>query len=124
MSYRVAITSSNGECIDQHFGSTKGFYILQIEETGEWEIIELRKIEENKIETMALEQGKTGACSGHNVVFIDYVGNLLSDCTYILTNKIGMKPYKALLENNINALEAPQNLSVAIEKVNRYYLKK
>ncbi|MBC3798686.1 hypothetical protein GH807_16870 [Acetobacterium tundrae] len=123
MSYRVAITSSDGKCIDQHFGNTKIFYVLQIEETGKWEMLELRKAEEAEIKKLATEQGKFGECSGHNDVFLDYVSNLLSDCTYLLTSKIGMRPYKVLMENNINTLEAPHDLSVAIEKINNYYLK-
>ena len=123
MSYRVAITSSDGINIDQHFGSTRLFYVLQIEEAGKWQILESRAVAAEAITTLAAEQGKMGECSGHNDVFLDYVSHLLSDCTYLLTSKIGSRPYQLLMANHITPLEAPRDLSVTIEKVNQYYLK-
>lgn len=123
MAYRVAITSSDGNQIDQHFGKSKSFYILEIEETGEWEKMELREVDEKKVEELANELGINGECTGHNDVFLKYVGLLLGDCTYLLTAQIGAKPYNILQQNNINSLEAPNDLAVAIEKVNSFHLK-
>lgn len=123
MAYRVAITSSDGNQIDQHFGKSKSFYILEIEETGEWEKVELREVDEKKVQELAKKIGVKCECTGHNDVFLKYVGSLLGDCAYLLTAQIGAKPYKLLQLNNINSLEAPNDLAVAIEKVNKFHLK-
>lgn len=123
MAYRIAITSSDGNHIDQHFGKSKSFYILEIEETGEWDNIELREVDEKKVQELAKILGVKCECAGHNDAYLNYVGSLLGDCTYLLTAQIGAKPYNALQQNNINSLEAPKDLAVAIEKVNSFHLK-
>lgn len=123
MAYRVAITSSDGNQIDQHFGKSKSFYILQIEETGKWETLALREVEASKVEELAKKLGVKCECAGHNDVYLNYVSSLLGDCTYLLTSQIGAKPYNVLQENNINCLEAPSDLGIAIEKVNKFHFK-
>ena len=123
MSYKVAITSSNGEGIDQHFGQANSFHVLQIEEeTGEWKEIEIREVVEETIAKALGTDYQPGGCSGHNDAYLNYLGDLLSDCVYLLTEKIGKRPYKILRQKGINCLESPNNLSLAIAKLNKYYL--
>jgi nitrogen fixation protein NifX len=123
MSYRVAVTSSDGALIDQHFGQTKRFQIVEVqEETGEWQEIESRVVDEVRV-AQALGTEARIESIGHYNDYVSYIGDLLNDCHYLLTSKIGMRPYKILQQKGIDCLESPYNLSIAIDKLNRYYLK-
>jgi nitrogen fixation protein NifB len=124
MSYRVAVTSSDGNLIDMHFGQTRYFHVIQIEEeTCDWQEIELRAVDEEAVSEQQGGDYESGSCSGHNDVLLNYIGDLLNDCTYLLTEKIGKKPYKILQQKGINSLESPYDLKEAIEKLNKYYIK-
>jgi hypothetical protein len=48
---------------------------------------------------------------------------VLADCVYLLTARIGPKPQMLLRRAGITALEAPPDLDRAIAQLHRYYLK-
>jgi nitrogen fixation protein NifX len=124
MPYKVAVTTSDGVNIDQHFGQTKNFHIIQIEEkTGRWNEVETRKIDMQETKNSSEADEQTDGCNGHNLLLLNYLGKLLNDCSYLLTKKIGRKPYQILEQNGIKSLESTYNLQVSIERLNSYYLK-
>lgn len=120
MTYRIAVTSSDGEQIDQHFGQANQFDIIEVDEQkNAWE----------KIETRSSVIGKDvvvvcgASCNGHKYDSIEEVINLLADCKYILTGKIGKHSYSALQRAGITALESPFPIQLAVEKLNQYHKK-
>lgn len=120
MAYRIAVTSSDGEKIDQHFGQADQFDIIEVDE---------QKNVWKKIETRSAVIGKDvvvicgTSCGGHRHDSIEEVINLLADCKYILTGKIGKHPYSALQRAGITALESPFPIHLAVEKLNQYHKK-
>jgi predicted Fe-Mo cluster-binding NifX family protein len=67
--------------------------------------------------------GGCGGGQGHRDERIQAVIDVLSDCNYILTSKIGPKPQAVLKQAGITALESPADLGVAIGKLNNYHNK-
>jgi hypothetical protein len=120
MSYKIALTSSDGKQADLHFGHTGVFHILQVdEETGNWEPLEQRFLPG---ETEAAPDESHG-CLGHNDERLNSVIALLSDCRYLLTARIGKKPHTLLQRSGITALECQEDLSGALTKLHLYHLK-
>jgi predicted Fe-Mo cluster-binding NifX family protein len=124
MPYRIALTSSDGNRIDLHFGHTDLFHILQVnEETGVWKALEWRSLPEEIREDAGPDHGGGGGCSGHHDERLNRVISLLSDCRYLLTFRIGKKPHAFLQRAGITALESPPDISTAVSKLNAYHLK-
>ncbi|WP_110955535.1 NifB/NifX family molybdenum-iron cluster-binding protein [Anaerosinus massiliensis] len=118
MTYRIAVTSSDGEAIDQHFGQAEQFTIIEIDEQkNAWKKIDTRSatVDKNILVLCA------SSCSGHKHNSIEESVNLLADCTYLLTGKIGKHPYAALKRAGITPLEVSFDLPAAIEKLNQYH---
>jgi predicted Fe-Mo cluster-binding NifX family protein len=122
MSYRIALASSDGKQVDLHFGYADFFYIIQVDEkTGLWNSIEQRSLPEAPRE--GVEPGRQGGCSGHNDERLNRVINILPDCRYLLTRRIGKKPHAFLQRCGITALESPFDINEAVAKLNNYHLK-
>jgi predicted Fe-Mo cluster-binding NifX family protein len=111
MAYRIAVTSSDGKTIDIHFGRAKFFYILEV--NGEnWNILESRPVEKT---------AETGSgCHGHAAEHIGRTAEIIHDCAYLLTAKIGPKPAELLRKHGITAMEAPPDLALSVLKLNEY----
>ena len=43
VSYKVAVASSDGKYVNQHFGMTKQFLIFEISDQGDYKFLELRE---------------------------------------------------------------------------------
>lgn len=114
MGTKVAITSSDGAVIDQHFGHCSDFRIADIGSAGDWKIAEIRQTE------------PTCNSFSHDESHVKEVVELLSDCSYLLTYRIGSYPYRLFRNRGIDCLETPTEEPVpiawAIERL-RSYLK-
>ncbi|MDR2825431.1 MAG: hypothetical protein LBV76_01385 [Deltaproteobacteria bacterium] len=122
MAYLVAITSSCGKNIDLHFGSAKHFYIveLDLEKTG-WSHRGIRHIPEESPDVYSAYQSNADKkCSGVSDSRLGNIGNLLADCAYVLTQKIGVRPYKFLQKIGITCLESPPDMDEALRKLVKY----
>lgn len=118
MSYKVAVTTTDGISINQHFGQADSFLIIEVnEETGTWKEAGVRIVGKS---VHANETSSEELCMGHFDPHIEKVAALLSDCIYLLTERIGRKPYKILQQNGINSLESPAGLIEAIRQLNQY----
>jgi hypothetical protein len=124
VAYRIAITSSDGRIIDDHFGNATKYFIVEIDESGEWNFIDTRKIDKNKLDALSSEHGRKIVSCGHDQIFLSYVFELIRDCQFLLTKKIGAIPSSFLSKNQINALEAPGDIDLAVRKLHQYRKKK
>lgn len=103
MSILVAITSSDGKAVDQHFGHCSAFRIAEIDGAGTWKITEVRETEQ------------TCHAFSHDEAQVQEVVELLSDCRYLLTYRIGIYPYSLFRSRGIECLETPAEEPVSID---------
>ncbi|MDR3114388.1 MAG: hypothetical protein LBU25_02595 [Treponema sp.] len=141
MPYKIALTSSDGKTIDQHFGETETFLIFDVDDrTGSWRFNELRTLPPESCGIISGGEGPpvstpagsgcaeaTGGfpvhCCGHRDERMKLVTGLLSDCRYVLTALIGKKPHMLLQREGITALESPADIPYAISKLHRYHIR-
>lgn len=147
MSIKIAVGSSDGVVIDQHFGSGKKFYVFELLEGGSIKLIDTREVKteiENFVPTSLNENTDSGCNSGgnsgcgsvssgcgtggsschsngHDEQGLIGRVNLLSDCQAVLVNQIGKGAEKLLLKNGIGAFEAKNSIEKAFSKIYIYY---
>lgn len=102
LSFRIAVASSDGKIIDQHFGKADKFLILEIEDN------DFKLIEERENNPICSEDGHTDEKVNKTV-------NLISDCKAVFTSKIGMGPALALQDKGIEAYEVSMTINEAVE---------
>ncbi|CEA14381.1 MAG: NifB/NifX family molybdenum-iron cluster-binding protein [Methanobacterium formicicum] len=112
MSIKVAVASSDGKYINQHFGMASQFLIFQLDDNGTHKFLELR---ENK-----------PACSteGHSELSMEKSVKLISDCQAVLAGQIGPGAIDILLKNNIDPYIAPTFIEDALEQLTEIRKKK
>jgi predicted Fe-Mo cluster-binding NifX family protein len=121
MAYKIAVTSSDGQNIDLHFGRADEFLIFEIEEnTGAFHHAETRKIDKTGGTVTA---PPASGCIGSRDELLERAAELIADCKYLLTRKIGFKPEKILRQHGVSCLESPPNLQLAVQKLNAYQQK-
>lgn len=125
MAYKIAVATTDGVSVDLHFGQTETFYIYEIEEKdGRAVLLEKRTVSEKPDADKGSISKEPGCgCMGGQESYVKLAAELLKDCSYLLTKRIGRKPYKILEENGIRSLEAPYTLEEAVPKLNAYYIK-
>ncbi|MNV65576.1 Dinitrogenase iron-molybdenum cofactor [compost metagenome] len=89
MAKRVALGSSDGEWIDQHFGSCEQFVVYDISEEEEWKLVEVR------------QTGIDGFSGRHSEEQLKKLLELVSDCGLVLVSRIGMGVGEELKERGI-----------------------
>jgi predicted Fe-Mo cluster-binding NifX family protein len=138
MAVRIAVGSSDGVSIDQHFGSGEKFYIFELLEDGTSKIVETREIvqEDSNLEVENVDEAEHSSCNGggggcgsgsgcgsgaHNEPGLLNKVTLLSDCDAVLVNQIGKSAEKLLLKNGISAFDASDSIEKAFSKLFIYY---
>ncbi|MBR4600720.1 MAG: dinitrogenase iron-molybdenum cofactor biosynthesis protein [Treponema sp.] len=106
--YRIAIASSDGETVNQHFGKAEKFYIYFVDDDEGYDLVEERKA--------------ASVCGGqmHIEPEMEAKVSLFSDCRYIVVSKIGAGANRHLAVNGITALELPGSIDDAVTKVWKY----
>ncbi|HBF37208.1 MAG TPA: dinitrogenase iron-molybdenum cofactor biosynthesis protein [Firmicutes bacterium] len=107
MSYRVAVASTDGKYVNEHFGRAQQFLIFELSENGH-QFIELRKNQPS----CHVEQSDE---SGHLQTV-----NLLADCKGVLVARIGPAAEQYLLEHGIKAFIIPDFIDEALQKVKNH----
>lgn len=101
---KVAVASTNGELINEHFGRAEFFYIYNLYENG-YEKEEIRDV--------------IAACQhtrAHSETNFDKVISLLSDCDALLVQKIGESAAAYLVSKNVRVFEAEGNIDAVLNK--------
>lgn len=98
MSYRIAIASSDGESVNQHFGQAKSLLIYEID-AEDADFIEDREIK--------LIPGEAAHSDGNMNIF----AKALSDCSAIFVRRIGARSAQYLHARNIRTFEVDFSLN-------------
>lgn len=106
MAYKIAVASSDGKVVNQHFGHCRQFLIFQTDDTGKSNYIEKRST--------------SPACSSgeHSEVSMQQVVTLLEDCKAVAAAQIGLGAVQALMMAKIRAFCAVGIIEQVLEKVN------
>ncbi|WP_326513628.1 NifB/NifX family molybdenum-iron cluster-binding protein [Clostridium intestinale] len=136
MGVKIAAGSSDGIVIDQHFGSGNKFYIFELLEDGNFNILDIREGIDNKedfletydeVKALGCNENSSGSCGSgcspkeHNNDDLYSKVKLLNDCDMVLINRIGKFAEKLLLKNGISALEAEGDIKEAFSSLFKYY---
>jgi predicted Fe-Mo cluster-binding NifX family protein len=114
MGWKVAITSADGVLINQHFGHAKWFFIYNLEPDGAFTLLEKRDTapwcrEDNS------ERDTQGASLE--------IAEAISDCTAVLTARIGPPARQKLELAGLEVYEQPAAIEDALPKLAAYYSK-
>lgn len=101
---KVAVASTDGKFINEHFGRAKAFYIIDINENS-YSYIETRVI------PPCCKNGE------HSESDFDNVINLLSDCDGIFVSRIGAIASTYLISHRLRVFEAPGFIDDVMDKV-------
>jgi len=108
MAYKVAVASTDGKVVNEHFGRAERFLIFEVED-GRLSFSELR---EAGPPCMEGEHSDTGLA--------DAAGSL-ADCRAVLVSRIGAAAARALESAGIEALEIHGFIDEVLEKLIQYY---
>jgi len=107
-SYRIAVASTDGIVVNQHFGRADRFIIYRVDDgvvcpTGE-------TIKVNPV------------CSGgdHNEESMLENINKISDCRYVLVSRIGQRAAMLTEQNGIIPMEIPGMIEESISKITAF----
>jgi len=103
---RVAVVSSDGKVINQHFGKAFHFLIFEVD-CGKIRFIEVR-------ETAPL---CGSADYGHADDALSRTISLIADCEAVLCARIGSGAEEELRKNGIKPIEAPYFIHEALENI-------
>lgn len=98
MSYKIAIASKDGKVVSEHFGHSRRFCIVVIDQVS-WEVIEVREVE-----PPCTGEGCTffeGSSISHTEEAIAKVAKTLWDCKYVIVSQIGYGAERILNDNRI-----------------------
>ncbi|MGZ7159538.1 MAG: NifB/NifX family molybdenum-iron cluster-binding protein [Methanobacterium sp.] len=104
MAYKIAIASSDGKFVNQHFGKAQQFLIVELKDDGSYEFLETR---ENK-----------PACTveGHDSTIDDSM-DIISDCDAVLVSQVGPGAADLLIERGIQPIVIPMLIEDALKKI-------
>ncbi len=106
MAYRIAIASTDGIVVNQHFGHAERFHIIEIDDsTGSYKYTGTREVER--------------VCQGHyhDDSSFDKVIDVLHDIHAVLVAKIGSGASQQLESRGLTVYEAPFPIEQIIEKI-------
>lgn len=101
---KVAIATSDGFTVNEHFGHAKFFRVYELTESGH-KFLELRDA--------------VAACQhslGHDTTRFDKIIELLSDCDALLVQKIGEGAAAYLIERNVRVFEVSGMIDAVLDK--------
>lgn len=103
MSIRVAIGSSDGKVINQHFGRAKQFLIFDV--SDDVQFVELRQ--------------NVAACGDfqHDGNALSKSVEVISDCKAVFVSKIGGGAVQALASKGIKVFETPYIIEEVLENI-------
>lgn len=107
---KVAIVSTDGKVINQHFGKASRFFIFDVDDCGKIQFLEVR-------ETIPV---CGSADYGHADEVLSRTISLISDCEALLCSRIGSKPQEELRKKGIKPVEAPYFIDEALKNASNF----
>lgn len=104
MSYKVAFASSDGKVVNQHFGRSKQFLIVEIDDKD-------YKYIETRINEPACQEFQ------HSEDAMSKSIELISDCEAVFVARIGQGALTQLEANAIKGIEAPYFIEDVLKKI-------
>jgi predicted Fe-Mo cluster-binding NifX family protein len=111
--WRVAVTSADGIFINQHYGHARWFLIYDLREDGSSVLVERREVE-----PWCGSPGHGDTEAGDSGIARD-----ITDCTAVLTARIGPPARKKLELAGVSVFEEHSAIDEALGKLARYYAK-
>lgn len=104
-SYKIAVASSDGIVVNQHFGHAEKFLIYEVKGNGNFDFIEIRTTEP--------------VCHYGNHEDGKLIENLqkIQDCKYLLVSKIGTGASILAQQLGVTPMELPDMIEKSIRKV-------
>jgi predicted Fe-Mo cluster-binding NifX family protein len=105
MNFRTAIATSDGIVVNQHFGHTDSFLIVDVDDEGQPHTVEQRRVQP--------------LCDGgnHDEGRLAAAVEALSDCEYVLVSRIGPGASVALEQRGITVYEVPGVIEESLNKL-------
>jgi predicted Fe-Mo cluster-binding NifX family protein len=101
MAEKIALASSTGIFVDEHFAQATAFYIYS-----------------KSADKFIFEEKRICRCPvGHDTNAFDAIIELLSDCEAIFVNKIGAGAAHYLIEKGKRVFDAPYPVETVLEQV-------
>ena len=106
--YKVAVASSDGIVVNQHFGRADTFYIYEVTETKQCRLLETRTV------TPICNRGNHDDNALHDNM------SKFQDCRYLLVSRIGTGAANAAEQLGITPMELPGMIEESIGRVITY----
>lgn len=110
MKCKIAVASTDGKVVNQHFGRAEEFFILEADtsEPEEFELSEIRRVKR--------------LCEGgeHSDAKLEQAIRQVMDCQYILVSRIGRRAENAVEAAGIQVFELPGIIRESVEELLKY----
>lgn len=108
MKYRIAVASTDGKVVNQHFGRAEEFYIIEADGEGGFSCLEKRQV--------------SAFCEGgdHNDARLKRAVEKIRDCPYVMVSRIGNRAERALEEYGIHVFELPGIIEESVREMVNY----
>lgn len=103
--YKIAVASSDGIVVNNHFGKARQFYVYQVDSDEQIHFLEKRNV--------------TPVCEGGNHDDEKLKGNLqtIKDCKYLLVSRIGSGAAAIAESFGIESYEIPGIIEESVDKL-------
>lgn len=110
MTYRVAVASSDGKYINQHFGHARQFLIFELAPGEDFRFLELRET--------------SPPCNGgeHHDDKLKRAVEAVADCQYLLVSQIGPGAAQLAQSKGVKPFVYPEFIDIALEKLQKYLI--
>lgn len=106
---KIAVASTDGKVVNQHFGRADSFLILEVDEdTAQFKLAEQRNA------VPVCHRGD------HEEYQMKEAVKNLSDCQYVLVSRIGVRARNELEALGLEVYEIPGIISESVDKLIRY----
>lgn len=106
--YRIAVASTDGKVVNQHFGRAEVFYIVEAEPDGSFSCLEKREV--------------SAFCEGgdHDDARLKNAIEKIKDCPFVMVSRIGSRAERALEEYGIHVFELPGIIEESVKEMVNY----
>ena len=130
MSYKIALASSDGVNVDEHFGAASSFLIYEVSDEGEFSLLGRRDCDGADVAPagtgIAGCNPAPGGCGGQGNGFgqgaaVSAKVLLVSDCRSVVAARIGFNVTKQLERKAISGFDVECTVQEALEKITKYF---